>query len=133
MEAVMRRILLIDDDDDVRTVLAAALRYAGFEVVTAADGTEGIGLFQQQAVDLVITDLFMPRKDGAETITAIRRLNPFFKIIAISGGGQMVKPEYLEPVVASLGVDRYLTKPLSGASLLAAVSGLLNQPPRSAS
>ncbi len=133
MEAVMRRILLIDDDDEVRMVLAAALRYAGFEVVTAADGAEGIGLFRQQAVDLVITDLFMPKQDGAETITAIRRLNPFFKIIAISGGGQIVKPEYLEPVVASLGADRYLTKPFTGERLLAAVSGLLNQSSRTAS
>ena len=88
-------------------------------------------MFQEQAIDLVITDLFMPGKGGVETVMAIRRLHTGFKIIVISGGGQIVKPEYLKPMVTSLGVNRFLMKPIKGDRLLAEVKGVLDgaEPP----
>lgn len=121
----MKRILLIEDDDDIRLPFGEILKRGGYDVVTAADGRQGMILFREHAIDLVITDLFMPAQDGAETITAIRRLSPGFKIIAISGGGQIVKPEYLGPVVASLGVTRFLKKPFTGEQLLVEVNDVL--------
>jgi CheY-like chemotaxis protein len=122
----MKRILLIEDDEAVRKCYGEVLKHGGYEVVAAADGRQGVALFQEQAIDLVVTDLFMPVQDGAETISAIRRLRPGFKIIAISGGGQIVKPEHLGPVVAGLGVNSFLMKPCTAARLLAEVHGVLN-------
>jgi CheY-like chemotaxis protein len=121
----MKRVLLIEDDEAIRLPFGEILRRGGYDVVTAADGRQGMVLFNEQVIDLVITDLFMPKQDGAETITAIRRLDPEFKIIAISGGGQIVRPEYLEPIVASLGVKHFLKKPFTGSEFLKVVSEVL--------
>jgi DNA-binding response OmpR family regulator len=127
----MKRVLLIEDDEDLRYCYGEVLKFGGYDVIMAADGRQGMGLLQEQAIDLVITDLFMPGKDGVETIMAIRLLHPGFKIIAISGGGQIVKPEYLKPMVTSLGVNRFLMKPIAGDLLLAAVRSVLDgaEPP----
>jgi len=125
-EATTKRILLIEDDEAIRLCLSEILKHGGFEVLTATDGRQGMILFQKHAFDLVITDLFMPAQDGAETIMAIRGLCTGFKIIAISGGGKIVRPEYLEPVVASLGVSCFLMKPFTGERLLAEVNAILD-------
>jgi DNA-binding NtrC family response regulator len=122
----MKRILLIEDDEDIRLCFGEILKCGGYDVVMAADGRQGMVLLQEQAIDLVITDLFMPGKDGVETIMAIHRLHTGFKIIVISGGRQIVKPEYLEPIVTSLGVSRFLMKPIKGDLLLAEVKGVLD-------
>jgi DNA-binding response OmpR family regulator len=68
----------------------------------------------------------LPHGLGIETIMAIRRLQADFKIIVISGGGRIVKPEYLRPMVTSLGVNRFLMKPITGNRLLAEVKGVLD-------
>lgn len=127
----VNRILLIDDDHDIRVFLAAVLRHAGFEVTTAADGRHGVALFRQHPFDLVITDLVMPAQNGYETIKAIQRLHPGFKIIAISGGDQVVAARYLKGVATRLGLARVLTKPFSDAQLVEAVNDVLHesQPP----
>lgn len=127
----MKRILLIEDDEAVRSCFSELLKHGGYDVITAADGEDGMVLFQEKAIDLVITDLFMPRQDGAATIAAIHDRCPDCKIIAISGGRQIVRPEYLEPIVASLGVNQFLMKPISGERLLAEVKNVLDsaEPP----
>jgi CheY-like chemotaxis protein len=124
----MPRILLIDDDEQVRLALAGLLRVDRHEVVTAADGAEGLEWFQRQAFDLVITDLIMPKKGGPETIAALRRLRPGLKIIAMYGGGRITGAD--SPATAqSLGADRLLAKPITLAELRAAVSDVLKVPP----
>jgi DNA-binding response OmpR family regulator len=121
----MSRILLIDDEDSVRVPLAAVLRRAGFEVVTAADGKEGIAVFRHSPVDLVITDLIMPKQDGFETIKTIRRLQPGAKIIAISGGDRAITAKYLQTVAQRREADRILTKPFTGQEFVTAVKEVL--------
>lgn len=107
------------------------MKPAGHEVAAAADGWEGLGLFQQQAFDLVITDVLMPRKGGAETIADLRRLRPGLKIVAACGGGRSAGTGC--PATAqSLGADRLLTKPFTVVELRAAVADVLrvaNKPP----
>lgn len=120
----MSQILLIDDDEQTRAALAALLQVTGHDVVTAADGAEGVERFQRQAFDLVITDVLMPKKGGAETIAALRRLRPGLKIIATYGGGHITGTS--SPATAeSLGADRLLPKPITFAELRAAVSDVL--------
>jgi len=64
----MARIIVIDDDRKLREVICRALERAGYNVIEAADGRAGIRLYREQGGDLVVTDIFMPERDGLETI-----------------------------------------------------------------
>ena len=64
----MKRILVIEDDPSQRQLFKTALENAGYEVIDASDGKEGLQIFHQQSCDLIITDIFMPKEDGIATI-----------------------------------------------------------------
>lgn len=120
----MIRILVIDDEPSVLDVLRKILRLEGYEVITAANGEEGLELFHQISCDLVITDMVMPVKDGLQTILDLRKEKPDLPVIAMSGGGTISKERYL--VVAGY-LDRVITipKPFSVESITQAVVKLL--------
>ena len=120
----MAKILVLDDDDTVRLSIQLALEDAGHEVAAAADGKEGTTLFRENPADLVISDIFMPEKEGLETIDEIKRLRPQTKIIAISGGGRMAPDDYLL-IAKSVGADRSLLKPFDIQQLVLVVEELL--------
>jgi CheY-like chemotaxis protein len=82
----MATILVIDDDATVRLSAKMALEDAGHHVEDAANGAEGMFRLHANPVDLVVTDIFMPEKEGLETIDEIKQKYPGTKIIAISGG-----------------------------------------------
>jgi YesN/AraC family two-component response regulator len=124
----MARILLIDDDESVRTILYLTLVHAGHEVIEARNGREGLDLFRQGSVDLVITDIVMPEKEGFEVVMKIRKKNPTLKIIAISGGGLHNAAHYLH-TAKLLGAAKVLAKPFSNETLMTAVNELLGLPP----
>ena len=117
----------MDDNEGFRKPLCQTLERAGYEVLSAADGAAALRLFRQQPVDLVITDIIMPEKEGLETIMELRRIKPELKIIAISGGGRIGAEDYL-PLAEHLGAARTLAKPFSSAEIIEAVSGLLGAP-----
>ncbi len=124
----MRRILVIDDDWQMREMMHQALVRAGYEVVDAANGKIGMTLHRQEPVDLVITDLIMPEKEGIETIRELRRDFPGLKIIAISGGGRASADGYLS-VAKTIGADRTLSKPFDLKQILDTVKDLLDTTP----
>ena len=127
----MAQILLIDDDDLLRGVLAKALGHAGHDVIQAADGQQGIELSRATTVDLVITDLIMPVKEGVETIVQLRRERPQLPIIAISGG--VTNSEVYLKIAAKIGAKRILAKPFTPQELLATIREVLGEePPRAA-
>lgn len=121
----MATILVIDDDDTVRLSVKLALEDAQHHVVDAADGIAGMAVFHKQPTDLVITDIFMPGKEGLETIDEIKRLRPATKIIAISGGGRVEPDDYLG-IAIRVGADRSLKKPFDIEVLVTAVNDLLD-------
>jgi len=86
------------------------LEVEGYEVVTASNGQEGMDAFHQTSINLVITDLVMPVKDGLRTIMELRREKPDLPIIAISAGGAISKERYLA-VAQYLGDITTLPKP----------------------
>jgi DNA-binding response OmpR family regulator len=118
------RILVIDDDEQMRILLRQVMEWAGYEVIEAGDGREGMLKQRKQQADLVITDLIMPEQEGLETITSLRREYPEVKIIAISGGGRIGPDAYL-PAAQELGADRVFSKPFDVRQLAATVKELL--------
>jgi len=117
-------ILVIDDDDQIRDMLRKMLERSGYDVEEAADGIEGIRLYRQKPVDLIITDILMPKKDGKETILEIREESPDAKIIAMTGGG-WIGPEIDLDIAEKLGAMRTFAKPIQQEELLEAVRELL--------
>ncbi len=122
----MATILLVDDDDQVRDMLRKVFEREGYSVVEAANGVEATSFYDPDTIDLVVTDIVMPEKEGLETIREIRQVNPEAKIIAISGGGRIKPKDYLD-WANRIGVDYTFTKPLGRKEILEAVSELLNQ------
>ena len=106
----MATILLIEDYDDVRTMIAAVLGKAGHTVRQAENGVEGLQLYRDKPVDLVLTDLVMPEKEGLATIIELRRINPTVRIIAMSGG-YVYDPKLYLHMATRFGADRVLSKP----------------------
>ena len=120
--APRRRILLVDDDPDVRRSLENALTKAGYEVVSAANGVEAVRQWRElHGGDLVILDMFMPEKDGLETMVELRSHSPGVPIIAISGGGTTGRVDILEDAKL-LGAIETFEKPFSIHALLALVA-----------
>lgn len=120
----MALILIIDDAATVRQLVSNILLDAQHAVLEAQDGDVGIGLFRQHRPALVITDLFMPNKEGIETIQEIRRLSPDTKIIAMSASTTATGKLYLG-AAKKLGADAILAKPFEPADLLESVDRLL--------
>jgi CheY-like chemotaxis protein len=119
----MKRVLVVDDNEPMRGFVEEALTRAGYEVLVAGDGGQAIEIFKQFPADLVLTDLFMPEKEGCETIVELRRLSPQLKIIAMSGGAR--NGADCLPIARALGAQRTLSKPITTAELLEAVQQVL--------
>ena len=116
-------ILVVDDEAGIRDVTMSTLEAAGYEVLTACDGTEAIARYAQhrERIAATITDMVMPYMDGTSTIRAIRKLNPAARIIASSGfAGDMQIARSSES-----GADCFLTKPYTARKLLAALEAVL--------
>ena len=118
------RILVIDDDHQMRILLRQVMEWAGYEVIEAGDGREGLHKLRKIGADLVITDLIMPEQEGLETIALIKKEYPHLKIIAISGGGRIGPDAYL-PAAQELGAERVFSKPFDIRKLAETVKELL--------
>ena len=105
------KILLIEDDESQRYLLRYELTGAGYEVIEATNGDEGINVFKKQPCDLVITDIFMPVKEGLETILELKQLGDV-KIIAISAGGLGFDKTNALTIAKDMGADHIMTKPI---------------------
>lgn len=120
----MSRILLADDDHQVRNMLKLTLEREGHEVVEAEDGVQAVARYHPDSIDLVITDIVMPEKEGIETIMELRSIDAHVKIIAISGGGRINPDDYLS-WARRFGVKKTFTKPVNREKLLEAINELL--------
>jgi CheY-like chemotaxis protein len=123
----MARILIVDDDEQIRTLTTAVLQRAGFETATALEGGEALRAYQEQPADVVLCDLYMPGKDGIETIRDLRQQFPEVKIVAMSGGGTMSGGSALR-FARNLGARELLPKPFNAEDLLLVVQRLVDAP-----
>ncbi|HSE58944.1 MAG TPA: response regulator [Nitrospiraceae bacterium] len=121
----MASVLIVDDEDQIRTLMRAALERAGFQVQEAADGKEALASYRRQPFDLVIMDILMPDQDGLESIIQLRREFPSVKVIAITGGSDMIGVLNFLEVARMLGARRTLQKPFDLAALVEAAESEL--------
>jgi CheY-like chemotaxis protein len=126
LEGSVARILVIDDNDSFRTTLRVFLEAAGHEILDARDGGEGANLVRRHYPDLLLCDIFMPRKDGLEMIRELRRDFPDLRVIVMSGGSDRVGIDLL-PVAKLMGAVRALQKPFDLGEALAAVEQVLRE------
>lgn len=126
----MAKILIVDDEPHMRMLVSAMLTSADkkttHEIVTAENGVEAIEIVKSSNLDLVITDLVMPEKNGIDLIMEMKNLNKNLKVLAMSGGGGINgRFDYL-PVAQLLGAENVLRKPFKREELCDAVSKILN-------
>jgi CheY-like chemotaxis protein len=120
-----KRIVVADDNQDVCAFVSAALKGAGYEVETAADGEAALALLGSREAHLLITDLFMPGQEGFETIARCRAEFPQTTIMVMSAGTVPgMKHDFLSTATL-LGVAATLRKPFPADKLLDTVQQLL--------
>ncbi|MCX5722510.1 MAG: response regulator [Nitrospirae bacterium] len=117
----MPSILVVDDEDQIRRLIRETLEQAGYQVAEARDGKEAILQCRRAPADLIIMDILMPDQDGLETTSRLRREFPDVKVIAITGGSEMVGTLNFLDVAKMLGAHRTLQKPFEMKALLDAV------------
>jgi two-component system cell cycle response regulator CpdR len=120
-------ILVVDDEPGIRELLCLMLEAAGHTVVSAEDGIQAPKVLASQPVQVVITDLLMPERDGLEFITEIRKKFPTVKIIAMSGGGHIARDSYLR-IAKNFGAHVLLEKPFSQSGVLGAIEAVMKMP-----
>jgi len=122
MEFFLAQILVVEDDDDVRELIITMLEGVGHRVTHASNGVDGIQKYKNEDIDLVITDIMMPEKDGIETIRELKKCNQDVKIIAITGyRGRFNRL----PAAEFLGAQETLLKPFTKSDLLSTINKLL--------
>jgi len=112
-------VLVVDDEPSIRRFANAILKRKGYRIQTAADGREGLRLFEQQhgEIKVVVSDLIMPQLDGLGMIRELRRIQPDIRIIIVTGLGE----ENRISEARAAGADDVLNKPFTAEQLLASV------------
>jgi len=130
----MARILVIDDDELVRGTVQAILATAGHDIMLASNGEQGLTELERAAFDLVIMDVFMPQKEGLETIRDMRRQGMETAVIVMTGGptqradgGRRAGVNYLQ-MARAFGANGTIQKPFTRQQLLAVVDECLAGP-----
>lgn len=121
----MPSVLVIDDEEQVRQLIRETLEPAGYEVEEAGDGREGLNRYRTKPADLVIMDILMPDQDGLESIMTLHREFPLSRVIAITGGSDMIGIMNFPDVAKMLGARQTLQKPFEVKALLEAVAAEL--------
>ncbi|MGD8563536.1 MAG: response regulator [Desulfarculaceae bacterium] len=118
-------ILLVDDSPTILKMLELGLRQAGYQVITAQDGIDGLEKLKNQPVDLIVSDVNMPRMDGISFIAQVRRQpeNSQLPIIVLSTGAEPRDRK----MGMNAGADLYLSKPVSQKDLLDSIKDLLSR------
>ena len=119
----MTRILIVEDEPNMVAGLRDNFEYEGYEVLTASDGAEGLGRALNDAPDLVILDVMMPKMSGLDVCKQLKAKRPSVPVIMLTARGQEVD----KVVGLELGADDYVTKPFSIRELLARIKAVLRR------
>ncbi|CAN5212717.1 response regulator transcription factor [soil metagenome] len=121
------RLLVVDDEPNILELLAASLRFAGFEVDTAVDGREALQKVRADEPDLVVLDVMMPGVDGFEVVRTMRGSHIEVPVIFLTA-----KDDPSDRIAGlTVGGDDYVSKPFSLEELVARVRAVLKRTARS--
>lgn len=124
IEEMPKTILVVDDSKAILSIIRTVLDVAGYEVLTASDGVEGLSLLKSgRQVDIIVTDLNMPNMDGIEFIWEIRKLpdhvfTPICMLTTESEQSKLVDGE-------SISIDAWIKKPIQPVHVLNIVSKIV--------
>lgn len=117
------RILIVEDEPAMVAGLRDNFEYEGYEVISAADGAEGLERALSDDPDLVVLDVMMPRMSGLDVCKQLKTQRPSMPIIMLTARGQEID----KVVGLELGADDYVTKPFSIRELMARVKAVLRR------
>ena len=121
------KILIVDDEEKIRLVLSEYARFEGYDVDEAGDGLEAINKCKQNAYDLIIMDIMMPKIDGFSAIKEIKKFSDVPVLMLSARSEELDKLYSFE-----LGVDDYVVKPFSSKEVMARINAILKRRNRSA-
>ena len=117
------RLLVVDDEPNIRDLLAASLRFAGFEVEAAADGNEALRMAEEVHPDLVVLDVMLPDMDGFTVLRRLRATGPKIPVLFLTARDDMT--DKVQGLTA--GGDDYVTKPFSLEEVVARIHAILRR------
>jgi len=120
-----KSILVVEDDPAIRRGVSDALTFAGYEVLTAATGQEGLARALTATIDLILLDLVLPGPSGFAIVKAVREARPTLPVIMLTARGE--EADRVQGL--QLGCDDYVVKPFSVKELLARVEAVLRRSP----
>ena len=125
VKGLAQRILIVDDASFMRTVLKDIIKSNGLasEILEAADGVEGVKMYQQVKPDLVTMDINMPRADGLQALRAILKINPKAKVVMITS----VEEKHTVQDAMKIGARDYVVKPFDRSNVPLVLNKVMRQ------
>ena len=120
-----KRVLVVEDDAAIRQGIVDALRFAGYDVIQARNGNEGLTEAMRASFDLLLLDLILPGVGGFEILESARSARPTLPIIILTARGE--EADRVQGL--RMGADDYVVKPFSVRELLARVEAVLRRSP----
>ena len=122
-------ILLVEDEELLRAGVQEVLEIQGYKVITAPDGEQALACLAAQTIDLIITDLVMPKMDGVDFVKQLREVKPDLPVIVVSGSTRNIMQRYGIDSIQVPGANASLPKPFKSVDLIEQVRQLLASRP----
>ncbi len=117
------RVLLVEDEADLTLIVADTLRGLGYDIVTAADGVEGLDKYRSEGADIIVADVMMPRMDGFTMAKGIRKMSPAVPLLFLTAKSTIEDVEE----GFEIGANDYLKKPFELRELIVRIKSLLKR------
>lgn len=117
------KVLFVEDEADLTLIVADTLRCLGYDVVTAADGVEGLDRYRSEGADIIVADVMMPRMDGFTMAKGIRKMSPEVPLLFLTAKSTIDDVEE----GFEIGANDYLKKPFELRELIVRIKSLLKR------
>lgn len=117
------KVLFVEDEADLTLIVADTLRGLGYDVVTAADGVEGLDKYRSEGADIIVADVMMPRMDGFTMAKGIRKMSPEVPLLFLTAKSTIDDVEE----GFEIGANDYLKKPFELRELIVRIKSLLKR------
>lgn len=117
------KVLIVEDEADLTLIVADTLRSLGYDVITAADGVEGLDKYRSEGADIIVADVMMPRMDGFMMAKGIRKMSPEVPLLFLTAKSTIDDVEE----GFEIGANDYLKKPFELRELIVRIKSLLKR------